>query len=600
MDWTAQIESAAQTGDPDERRAKLLVLREGPEAALGRIDHYLADDDLRREAETMEAETRHALARHNATIREELLRRGEADEATLDESGMLSHEVLDDLEEEGLLEAALAELYPLSEGIGNIVGIAKKFDTKLHPHSRESGQFTKTFGHVFTKKDKPRVKGRGGNVKHPTPTGPKPPKPPPHPGARERKLDTSKVPGTETPKLETPEGGVGASEIVQREKGQSEANKAKAESLGQRLRSKLSAATRGRQLQMAEAHFNPAGSVSQHTLLAFARDAGSKDDTFDKYARVQPDGTVRWSSARRKIHEAIIDALLREPIIDENGDLHMDPNGKYLEPDADGVPKVMFSGGGYAAGKGASIKLARKQGRVPQSAITLDPDRIKAMLPEYKQALDEDDPEGNLQVYREAWEIAQELQRRAQAKRLNMIVDGISDTSTDEIRDRVRSFSDAGYGKDKAGNDVPGAVNILYTDIPTQEALNRAAGRAAGAKADADRRHIPEVVMRAVHRDVAATIPDFMQRLADEHGKGATGLPHVTVYDNDQGFDLSETEVGKDGQPKKLFRPPKPYAEFDPTTGEFKVIDQALWQKLQAKAQEKIEGVDARPRHPAR
>lgn len=573
MDWLAQIESAAQTGDPAERRAKLLVLREGPETALGRIDHYLADDDLRREGELMQAETRHALARHNATIREELVRRGDADEAALDEAGMLSHETLDDLEEEGLLEAALAELYPLQEGIGSVVGVARKFDTKLHPHDRGSGRFARTYGHVFSKKDKPRVKGRGGNVKHPTPTGPSA-----HPGARERKLDTSKVPGTDIPKLEQPEGGVGATPVVPREKGQTEANKGKVESLAGRIHERLRTATRGRQLTMAEAHFNPAGSVSQHTLLAFVRDAASKDDTFDKYARVQPDGTIRWSSARKQIHEAVIDAMLREPIIDENGDLHMDPNGKYLEPDAGG-PKVLFSGGGYAAGKGASIKLARKEGRVPNGAITLDPDRIKAMLPEYKQALDEDDPEGNLMVYREAWEIAQEVQRRAQEKKLNMIVDGISDTSSDEIRDRVRSFDDAGY-KDKT---------ILFTNISTEDALNRAAGRAIKAKADADRRHIPEVIMRAVHRDVAATIPDFLKRLQDEHGKGAAGLPHVAVYDNNQGVD----ENGK-------FRPPKQYAAFDPSTGQFSVTDQDLWQELLAKGHESIEGVDARPRHPAR
>jgi hypothetical protein len=162
MDWLAQIESAAQTGDPAERRAKLLVLREGPETALGRIDHYLADDDLRREGELMQAETRHALARHNATIREELVRRGDADEAALDEAGMLSHETLDDLEEEGLLEAALAELYPLQEGIGSVVGVARKFDTKLHPHERGSGRFARTYGHVFSKKDKPRALQPGG------------------------------------------------------------------------------------------------------------------------------------------------------------------------------------------------------------------------------------------------------------------------------------------------------------------------------------------------------------------------------------------------------------------------------------------------------
>lgn len=533
-----QIEAAQQTGPPDERRAKLRIRLDDLLALVGTIEAYLADDDLLREADRMRHETRAATARHNATLREEMLRRGASTAEELDEGGMLSHETLDALAEEGLLEAALGELYPLGEAAG--------FADSLHPHDR-LGRFRDTYGHVFAKAaGAPTARGRTGARTHPTPHGPKPPPAP-------------------KPKLKVPEK-------VERPVGTSAENQAKAEALAQRTQRQLQVARSGRRLAQAEAHFNPSGSVSQHTLLAFVRDAASSDDTFDKYARVQADGSVQWSSKRRELHEAIIDAMMREPRIDENGDLHMDPDGKELEPDPDG-PKMLASGGGYAAGKGGSIKLARKEGRVPESAITLDPDRIKAMLPEYQDALDADDPEGNLHTYREAWEIAQEVQRRAIDKKLNMIVDGVSDTSSDEIMQRVQGFTDAGY-----------SATVLYTDIPTDEALKRAAGRAAGAKADADRRHIPEVIMRAVHRDVAATIPDFLEKLA---GPAKTPPVTVQVYDNDQGKD---PETGK-------FRGPKLFATYDPDSG-MQVVDEPLWMRLKEKAGEKIEGVDL-PRHPA-
>ena len=559
------VEAAAQTTVPEERTAKLRVLRDEAEGIVGTIDTYLADSELVREAELMTGDARLVTARTHASIRDELVRRGSKTEAELDEAMILSHEQLDALSEEGLLEAALAELYPLVEmGVG-------KFTASLHPHDRE-GKFKETFGHVFGSQSQPRVKGRVGTVTHPTPRGPKVPK-------QAKPISKPGQPGElDEPKPDAPKAKLKVPEPVTRPVGTSPENQAKAAALGERAARRIRMAASGRRLASAEAHFNPAGSVSQHTLLSYVRDAASKPDTFSQFARVGEGGETIWHPARRQLHEMIIDAMMREPRIDENGDLHMDPDGAYLVPDPDGQPKMLASGGGYAAGKGGSIKLARKEGRVPEGAITLDPDRIKAMLPEYQDALDADDPEGNLHTYREAWEIAQEVQRRAQEKKLNVIVDGVSDTSVDEIWDRSQEFLDKGY-----------TAHLLYTDIPTEEALSRAAGRAAGAKADADRRHIPEVIMRAVHRDVAATIPALLQRVASS-GSDAK-VPTVEVYDNDQGFDLHPTELDKKGQPKKMFRPPKRFAQWNPEDG-MVVEDDELWRRLQAKGQERIKGVD--------
>ena len=570
MELLEQVEAAAQTRTPEERAAKLRVLRDDAEAILGRIDTYLGDDALRRDAEAMGGDARLAMARGNASLREALLARG-ALASDLDEAGMLSHENLDMLIEEGLIEAALEEIAPLSEAV---FGLRAKFDKNLHPHGR-GGLFRETFGHVFAKKSGhgPKVKGRTGTVSHPTPHGvpapkveklPEPPKTPKAPEP-DRPHEPAKPKGPPTPegvdRLQVPEP-------KERVKGQTEANKEKVESLRQKIDRRIRMAASGRRLATAEAHFNPAGSVSQHTLCNFARDGASKPDTLERYSREGANGKRIWHPARRRLHEAIIDALLREPdLID--GDLHMNPDNPYLEPDPDGHPKMLASGGGYSAGKGGSIKRLRAEGREPKGALTLDPDRIKAMLPEFQDALDNDDPEGNLAVYREAWEIAQEVQRRAIEKKLNVVVDGVSDTDVNEVWARQKEFADQGYD-----------VQMVYTDIPTEEALKRAAGRAVKAKADSDRRHIPEVIMRAVHRDVAATIPALIARAQEAAARGEK-VPSIEVFDNNQGWDAENDRP----------IPPKRYVHLA-SDGTLTIEDEELWKTLQAKGHEKIKGVD--------
>jgi hypothetical protein len=575
MDLTAQIEAAAQTADPNERRAKLRILREEAEAQLGTIDTHLADVDYEREAAVHEFTAKEAAARHNATLREELIRRGISDEASMDDAGLLSHADLDALSEEGLLEHALDVLFPVTEGAGGkVFGTMIHFQEKLHPRGR-GGKFAKKPGgggpEPKAAKRAPNVPGNGGGkTKAQSRATPAPAASASH-ARREAEAARAKEFKPVVPE-----------DVPQRPKGQSEENKAKVANLAARIGKRIAGAAAGRQSSPENTIFNAKGSVSQHTLLQYVRDAASEPDTMQLHSRMGQDGRPVFTAERKALHEAIIDMALRAPRFRPDPQkpdkklLEFDPNGAFLEPDPDGQPKTLFSGGGYAAGKGASLARLGDDEK-PRNAILLDPDRIKALLPEFHDGLDSDDPEANLHVYREAWEIAQEVQRRAQAKKLNMVVDGISDTTVEEIDSRVQSFLDHGY-----------KVHMVYTDIPTEEAISRAAGRAAGAKADSDRRHIPDTIMRAVHRDVAATIPALMEHMQSK--PEGTARPRIEVYDNHQG-------QADDGS----FNPPKRMALFDPETGQFNVEDDALWQRLQAKGDEKIPGLDApeRPAQPA-
>ena len=287
------------------------------------------------------------------------------------------------------------------------------------------------------------------------------------------------------------------------------------------------------------------GRTSQSALLTYVREAATQPRTVDLYSEVRQldDGSsVRvYDESRRALHEQVIASML------------------------DGIPgqerpRVLFSGGGYAAGKGSVLKLMAAKGdeRLPPDALVLDPDRIKAMLPEFADQLGSD-PQANLLVYEEAWDIAQEVQRRAQERNMNVIVDGISDTSPEEMLGRVESFTSSGY-----------SAHAVYVSIPTETANQRGYDRAINATDEADRRFIPQVIMRAVHRDVSATLPGVLE------GAEKYGLT-VDVYDNDveRGAEPIHVLTMEEGKPKVL-------------DGQ-----DETWAAILAKGSERIQGVDA-------
>jgi hypothetical protein len=306
-------------------------------------------------------------------------------------------------------------------------------------------------------------------------------------------------------------------------------------------------------LSAAEVHFNDAGRVSQKTLLAYVEQAATKPTTASMYR----DANGNYHPSRQALHAAIIDKLFRQQT-----DQGLSGTAPELKPPADGKPTVHFTGGGYASGKGGVIKQLKAKGEWPEDAMLLDPDLIKAELPEFQHAA-MDDPEANLRVYTEAWDIAQQAMKLAQEKKLNVVVDGITNTSPDEVAKRLKSFTDAGYVNPR----------ISYVSVPTEEAISRARARAEKAKTPADRRMIPETIMRSVHRDVSATLPGVLQR-AKEMGA------QVQVYDTNQGLD--ET-TGRPNAPKLV-------AEAMPN-GHIHYPDPEGYQAILNKAQETISGV---------
>jgi len=508
-----QIEAAAQRSDIDEveRTALLRSFRDRLVELQGAVARYAADGRALAEAKQVIGYEADEKLRANATIRDQLIERNMATPEELDEMGFFSHADLDKLTEEGLLEEAI------------------NFLERLHPRDR-SGKWTDKFGGLLR-----------ANL-----SSPKPPAEPLVPAPRRPSVPRPRAVSKPVPSKPDPT--------------------ARREYLEQRVKKQVASAN----FTEAEAHFNDAGKVSQRSLAEYVDRAATAPKTVDLHSSMDENGRRIYDESRRPLHEKLTDMWFRQRVFDPSakegkGDWVFSETAPHIQPQEN--PEVMFSGGGYAAGKGGVVKLKRAKGEEPASGYdgptpVLDPDLFKPYLME-ADGIDPEDPESNMRVYQEAWDLAQEIQARAQEQKLNIVVDGISDTSPEEMIARVQSFTDKGY-----------KARASYVDIPTEEALKRAADRAKNATSASDRRHIPEVIMRSVHRDVAATVPNMVRRLREENID-----MEIEVWDNDQGKD----EQGN-------FRPPLRFFHY--ANGVETVEDAALWDRFQRKASERILGVD--------
>src|SRR4051812_13249431 len=526
--------------------------------------------------------------RENADMRESLIERGMATAERCDALGLVSHEALDEAAEAGELhEAAFGALGKLGN-VGGGGGLVK-FLERLHPRDR-GGKFARKPGsaklEALVGRDGKREPGGAGTAKSQvkrTPAGGKgkgekgfkTPDVKPHelavqdqqglgPGERpagmsrrqasqERKR-TREVGRKKTGGVQTP-GQVEAATAKDREKRRAEMAKrvgkevAKAGPEAERAKAGTKPEGAG---EVGGVDFNEAGSVSQKSLLGYVRNTLTTPSTADAHSEMRGDKRV-YHPDRRQLHDAIIDVLLRQP----NEDGSLSASNGYLPSQE--TPDVLFMGGGYAAGKSSTQKILAARGDQPPDALVLNPDQVKSMLPEFA-ATSSHDPEANLRVYEEAWDIAQELQRQAQERKINMIVDGITNTSADEVLGRVQGFRDAGYGN----------ARIAYVDIPTDEALGRSAQRAERATERGDganMRHTPEPILRAVHRDVAATVPALM---SDPRTK-------------ELGVNIEAWDNSGEGAPVRM-------ANLD-AGGELQVEDRESWQRFQNKAHEKLGAV---------
>jgi hypothetical protein len=516
----------------DAKARELSLLKEDLSVMVGEIDRHLLEARKLAEAERLVQSSAMMQLRESADIRDELIRRGLATEAQMEATGYRSHEQLD---------AWIADRFGLEEAL--IGGLRQKWAELKHPRGR-GGRFRDVLDHPDI--GKTTAQGKVKRVLHDTTTGQ-------HIRVFEDK------PGA------PPGGGPQAYETRR---------------LAQEKRTQAAV---GEQSKRAGERSDPAnvlGKVSQRSLLQYLNLTKTRPTTADLHSKVDPrTGKRVWDLDRVQVHREIALNILKKR--DTKGKVCADC--EKIPGHAEGDREVVYMGGGYAAGKGSVQDLLVLTGeggllhgaRPPkfengemvdpgdknQTFLALDPDEIKGELPEFKEAAN-DDPEANYLVYEEAWHISQLVQRMAQADGVDVLVDGISDTSPDEVAKRMESFDKAGYKPTK----------FFYVSVPTDVAVERAINRARTAKKMSDKRYIPEQVMRAVHRDVSATVPAIMNDPRFEHAE-------VNVFNTEER-----------GNPR--IAATKPHGQL----GE-QVKDEQLWGEFTAKGQETVAGVHDDPAH---
>lgn len=200
------------------------------------------------------------------------------------------------------------------------------------------------------------------------------------------------------------------------------------------------------------------------------------------------DGNIQsivYTPERKALHRQILKLLLEgaEPV----------------KPPA--KPQALFMAGGPAAGKSSVLR----NGSVvaPSAHVEVNPDIIKTMLPEYERLKQLDPERAAHLVHEESSDLAKQLTRLAQERRMNIVVDGV--------------------GGGKAPKDEPGGVGkyhkkildmrakgydvrAVYVGAPVDQAWNDAVERGKSSG-----RVLREALVRHEHAAVANRFQDSIQ-----------------------------------------------------------------------------------------
>ena len=195
--------------------------------------------------------------------------------------------------------------------------------------------------------------------------------------------------------------------------------------------------------------YGPGGPKSGRSVSGGARDYGSTD-TSDAVSgdslssHIGPDGKL--TEEREELHRQIVDKFLE---------------GKTA---ASGIPVLTMMGGGPASGKSTMIKDGYvKDPDNSNDTVKIDPDAIKAELPEYKDMVAAGDPGAAGFVHEESSALAKRLYNVALSEGINVTYDGTGDGSVKSVMRKIDAAKEQGY-----------KVVGEYASCDTSEAIRRA------------------------------------------------------------------------------------------------------------------------------
>ena len=192
------------------------------------------------------------------------------------------------------------------------------------------------------------------------------------------------------------------------------------------------------------------------------------EDTLTAYTRA--DGTI--APARKALHDRIVANTLKGI-----------PTHK--------KPVAYMMGGGPASGKSTMLK-SKGMSHVPSktSAVHIDPDAIKAQLPEYKAMRTAADRRAAVFAHEESSMLAKRITSEASKNSQHIVIDATGDNSYAKLSGKVQSLRSAGY-----------RVEAYYAsnDIGLAQKLAQARGKKTG-------RFIPRSEIRKIHANVSRVV----------------------------------------------------------------------------------------------
>jgi len=148
-----------------------------------------------------------------------------------------------------------------------------------------------------------------------------------------------------------------------------------------------------------------------------------------------------------------------------------------------------FLGGAPATGKSS----LEKSGQVvyPQGILRVDPDGIKAELPEYKLMADNKMSKAASLVHEESSKITKDIVNNAADNKLDAVIDTVGDGTFEKVAEKAKQQRDAGKRV---------VAHYVTTDVETS--LTREA-----ARAEKTGRKVPNDYIKSMHKEISVIFP---------------------------------------------------------------------------------------------
>lgn len=231
-------------------------------------------------------------------------------------------------------------------------------------------------------------------------------------------------------------------------------------------------------------------------------------------------------------------------------------------PPPKGKARATIMSGGSGAGKGSVERNAydADEKAIIANSVTIDPDAIKELLPEFRAMVVGGDGAAAAFVHEESSMLAKTLGKLARERGYNVLYDGTANSpNPGKTVDLIKSLKAEGY-----------EVHVNMVDLPTEIAVERAITRAFG---DGDTRAgsgrmVPSDMVREIHGN--ATFNHFVWRNTPE-------IDSFRVWDTNVGIDDVPPLIASGGG------------------GKIEIHDQAGYDRLMEKARTENVGGRALP-----